>query len=600
MRRLIAIGIVATVLVVGLAVAASAVVDSTWVMQLRAYSNSNNASTGTLTLGTKVGAIDAFTLVGAEDNTGAPSGTVGCIFSTITELCNKDYRAPLNANGGGGKVWNLSLYINGGQPGTIKLDGWMASGTNMLDRSTGGDPSIVLRLWQGTTLLWTVPYGVSGTQAAPTYSNASIAYNGTPISLALVADPAIPSPPPVTMTDDGVSTTNPTRLHATWTSMGEEFRYAIGTSPSELIVGWKWAGQATEATETGLTLAEGVAYYWYVEQNWDGWTRTAVSDGITVVLPSAPTINDDGIHTRGLTEMYATWSASDQWGIVEYHYAIGTSPSNLIVGWKSAGTATGATEIGLSLQPGETYYVYVKAKNGGGLWSNAGVSDGIVAATACAIGEAKAPRVGQAVYLSGSVVTSSATDFAGLWVESENRSAAVKVNATWPTTRGDRLDVAGIVSWADGVPILNSPELKGQVSLPGIGPLGLNNGFLANDLTESLAYAGINPVGLLVTTWGKVTSVDTSLHVFYVNDGSALADGMGPGNAPCVGLRVAYRTGWTPPEVGKYVRITGIRTVVKTTITENAIVNREHILAPATLHLPVLTPRDAADIGIVQ
>lgn len=47
------------------------------------------------------------------------------------------------------------------------------------------------------------------------------------------------------------------------------------------------------------------------------------------------------------------------------------------MGWTSAGTATEKTIIGLSLTPGQTYYVSVKALNGQGLWSEVASSEGI-------------------------------------------------------------------------------------------------------------------------------------------------------------------------------------------------------------------------------
>jgi hypothetical protein len=46
-------------------------------------------------------------------------------------------------------------------------------------------------------------------------------------------------------------------------------------------------------------------------------------------------------------------------------------------GWKSAGIATEVTENSLSLAEGQTYYFSVKAKNGAGLSSDVGESDGI-------------------------------------------------------------------------------------------------------------------------------------------------------------------------------------------------------------------------------
>ena len=66
---------------------------------------------------------------------------------------------------------------------------------------------------------------------------------------------------------------------------------------------------------------------------------------------------------------------------MEYLYAVGTTAGgNDVVDWTSAGTATEKTITGLSLTPGQTYYVSVKAVNGQGLTSQIGSSDGMAVA----------------------------------------------------------------------------------------------------------------------------------------------------------------------------------------------------------------------------
>lgn len=193
MKKLIVIGIVAT-MVMGLAGAASAALDTVWAMQLRVTSPVIGGLTaGVVTLGTRVGALDTYTTALSEDGVLLPAtGTPAELISTLVpaQRTNKDQRAPLLA--GQTKTWNLSLYIVGGAPGGIKLDGWMVP-TAMLDLSTGVDPNIVVTLKQGDTILWTVPYSVSGTSALPTFTH-NFAYDGTPIALQLVATAPVPEP----------------------------------------------------------------------------------------------------------------------------------------------------------------------------------------------------------------------------------------------------------------------------------------------------------------------------------------------------------------------------------------------------------------------
>jgi len=99
--------------------------------------------------------------------------------------------------------------------------------------------------------------------------------------------------------------------------------------------------------------------------------------------PTTPVVTDDGEYTSSTTSLHATWSSSDpESGIAEYQYAIGTSPGDTdVVDWTSAGTATGITHTGLDLLISSTYYFSVKARNGKGLWSAVGASDGITVTT---------------------------------------------------------------------------------------------------------------------------------------------------------------------------------------------------------------------------
>ena len=318
--------------------------------------------------------------------------------------------------------------------------------------------------------------------------------------------------------------------------------------------------------------------------------------------PTTPVVTDEGMYTLTTTSIHAHWSSSDpQSGIAGYQYAVGTSAGGSdVVGWTSAGTSTERT-IAATLLPNNTYYVSVKATNGVGTSSSVGTTDGITVATPSTIGAAKANLVGRAVCFSDAVVTSRSADYPGLWIESLDRSAGMQVSATTLNSiQGDRLSVAGIVAWADGVPKLTSPEFKGSSPHSPLQPVGLTNRSLANDRRETLTYSGINPVGLLVTAWGSVTRVDGAGQVFYIDDGTRLADGMGPAGSPYTGLRIAYGSGFTPPQLGGYVRVTGIRTVEKTTLSAPAVVNGEDRDAGTTLYLPVIAVRDQGDVVPAQ
>jgi hypothetical protein len=97
--------------------------------------------------------------------------------------------------------------------------------------------------------------------------------------------------------------------------------------------------------------------------------------------PTTPVVSDDGDSTTDLTQLHASWTSSDaDSGIAEYQYAIGTTSGGTdVVNWTTVGTATSVTRTGLNLTGGTTYYFSVKAKNGQGLWSSVGTSNGIMA-----------------------------------------------------------------------------------------------------------------------------------------------------------------------------------------------------------------------------
>ena len=96
--------------------------------------------------------------------------------------------------------------------------------------------------------------------------------------------------------------------------------------------------------------------------------------------PATPQVTDDGATTTSGGQLHASWVSSDaESGISEYQYKItqDTVTGTTILDWTSTGTSSEVTKTGLSLTADKTYYFSVKAKNGAGLWSEAGYSDGI-------------------------------------------------------------------------------------------------------------------------------------------------------------------------------------------------------------------------------
>ncbi len=197
--------------------------------------------------------------------------------------------------------------------------------------------------------------------------------------------------PPTTpvVTDDGAFTTDPTQLHASWTTSDPEtgiidIRYGIGTTPGATdVVDWTSVGTAGSVTRSGLPLVNGVTYYIAVKSQNDAhqWSVVGVSDGIRLdtTPPTLPIVTDEGDFTSSGTTLQASWSATDpESGIVEYQYGIGTTSGGTnIVGWTSAGTGASVTRNDLTLAQNLSYYISVRARDGAGFWSSVGTSNGI-------------------------------------------------------------------------------------------------------------------------------------------------------------------------------------------------------------------------------
>ena len=208
-------------------------------------------------------------------------------------------------------------------------------------------------------------------------------------TVSICIDKTPPLPPIVT--DDGDFTNDNNQLHASWTGASDpesdiwEYVYYIGTTPGgdDVFPMDMVLAPLSEVTVEGLSLVHGETYYFSVEaRNGVGYfSEPGISDGITVDLtpPTKPIVTDDGKYSRSLTQLHAYWISNDpESGILEYQYAIGTAPDNMdVLDWTSAGLNIEITVANLSLIDGQTYYFYVKAKNGAGSWSEPGMSDGI-------------------------------------------------------------------------------------------------------------------------------------------------------------------------------------------------------------------------------
>lgn len=96
--------------------------------------------------------------------------------------------------------------------------------------------------------------------------------------------------------------------------------------------------------------------------------------------PLAVKVEDTGDYTRDKARLYVSWTKMPK--AKEYQYAIGTNPGERdVIDWISAGIRTEVDITGLNLRDGEIYYISVRAKKKGLIfskWLDLGSSDGII------------------------------------------------------------------------------------------------------------------------------------------------------------------------------------------------------------------------------
>ncbi len=134
--------------------------------------------------------------------------------------------------------------------------------------------------------------------------------------------------------------------------------------------------------------------------------------------PTTPVVTDDGTFTSSSTSLHATWTAKDpESGIAEYRYQIRRDAvsGTTVVDWTSTGTAASGTKT-LTLQQGVSYFFVVKAKNGAGLWSALGYSNGITVDTT-------AP--GAVTVMDDGATTTSTTTLHATWTAATDAESGV-------------------------------------------------------------------------------------------------------------------------------------------------------------------------------
>jgi len=148
------------------------------------------------------------------------------------------------------------------------------------------------------------------------------------------------------------------------------------------------------------------------------------------------------------------------------------------------------------------------------------------------------------------------------YLEDESRVAGIRVEmSNHGLSVGRRAYVAGVMGTnSDGERFIDATTAQDRGS-GSVQPLGLPNYMLGGaDCPWQMGITGargVNNIGLLVKTWGRVTASGTDprghFAWFYVDDGSGIRDGTGE-----VGVFCRARDGVEAPYVGAFVDVTGI------------------------------------------
>jgi hypothetical protein len=181
--------------------------------------------------------------------------------------------------------------------------------------------------------------------------------------------------------DDGTCTPYTDRLHATWSASDpdsgiSEYQYSIGTwAGGTDVIDWTPIGTSTEVTRTGLSLIEGVAYYFNVKaKNGVGtWSEVGSSDGITVTS-DCPLADFDASPRSGPVPLTVHFTNRSVGSIIGYLWDFGdgatsseTNPThiyNTIGTFTVTLTVSGTVLTNIRIKPDyitvvERYYIYL-------------------------------------------------------------------------------------------------------------------------------------------------------------------------------------------------------------------------------------------------
>ncbi|MEN6356915.1 MAG: hypothetical protein ABFD83_07515 [Armatimonadota bacterium] len=200
--------------------------------------------------------------------------------------------------------------------------------------------------------------------------------------------------------------------------------------------------------------------------------------------------------------------------------------------------ATNWTAEGIQLLPGENNILVSSTSSSGQVETKELLVNYYPPVTS---GTAKQMSEGSYISLTKQVVTAGNADTgdtSAIYVEPTSRACGLRVTGA-SANRGDVLDINGIITTSNGevaidagepgsVKHSSAPDLKEPflVTALGMNNKAIGGGAIGNQcgMTDARGKQifGINNIGLLVRTWGKVKSASSETHTIVIDDGSGV------------------------------------------------------------------------------
>ncbi len=355
-------------------------------------------------------------------------------------------------------------------------------------------------------------------------------------------------------------------IDASWTMPAgvwriADYQYALGTSPgTDDLLGWTSAGSATSCSITGLSIEHAMVCYVSVKavSNYGLTSAAGASSPVLIDLlpPSVLSVNATLLNPEAIRASCVAVDADS--GVAAFRFAIGSSPGLTdVMGWTTPSDEALREFSELQLEAGHNYYVLAQAKDNAGVWSAPLAGNPVLFQYAGDVAGARKHYNGSVVVVQEAAVTAVFPDC--VYIEQRDRSSGIRVVGPSGLYVGQRVTIEGIMDTQDGERLIRSATASPAYPPIYIRPLGISNRNIGGGSLGTMDpgvddATGLFNVGLLVTTWGKVTYAGPG--EFYIDDGSQLDDGSGHH-----GLMVDASALNSVPSVGTQVTVTGISAV---------------------------------------